>query len=303
MRRLLPIFLTGTFLLSTAVAQQDFTKVEIRAKPLAGNLQVLFGAGGNMALLTGADGAVLVDDQFAPLAPKIRAAIALLTDQPVRFVINTHWHFDHTGGNEAFGASGSVIVAHQNTRQRMSTRQVVDFFKVTTPPSPAAALPIVTFAESVSLHLNGEDIDAVHVANAHSDSDVVLFFRQANVVHAGDTFVNGPYPFIDMGSGGSIDGLIAAVKVMLARCDEKSQIIPGHGPMANKIDLQAYHDMLLTVRDRVKALLARGRTQEQVLAARPTAEFDARYGAGAMRPDIWLQRVYADLLAKQARRK
>ncbi len=289
------VVLLGSLLATPAEAQTDYSKVDIRAVELAGGLYAMFGAGGNMALLIGDEGAVLVDDQFAPLVPKIRSAIALLTEKPVRFVINTHWHFDHTGGNEAFGGTGSIIVAHENTRRRMSTDQIVDFFNIPTPASPKAALPVITFTQDLQLHLNGQDIEAIHAKNAHSDSDVLLFFRQANVIHTGDVFVNGNFPFIDMGSGGSIDGVIAACAILLARSDEKTQIIPGHGPMANRQDLQAWCTMLTTVRDRVAAAIRNGLTLQQVLVKRPSAEFDQVYGNGMMKPDIWLQRVYTDL--------
>jgi glyoxylase-like metal-dependent hydrolase (beta-lactamase superfamily II) len=262
---------------------------------------MLSGAGGNMALLTGDDGAVLVDDQFAPLAPKIRAAIARLTDRPVRFVINTHWHSDHTGGNEALGATGAVIVAHRNTRERMSTRQLVDLFKLEVPPAEPIALPVVTFEQSVRLHLDGEDISVEHVANAHTDSDAVLYFRKSDVVHTGDVFVRGFYPFIDMGTGGSLDGMIAGSAAILARTGPGTRIIPGHGALATRQDLQDYLDMLVTVRERVATAIRDGRTLQQVLAARPTAEFDVRYARAGIAPDAWVQRVYADLARARAR--
>ncbi|MDW8258219.1 MAG: MBL fold metallo-hydrolase, partial [Gammaproteobacteria bacterium] len=210
--------------------QQDFSKVEITATQLAPNVYALFGAGGNMALLTGEQGAVLVDDQFAPLAPKIRAAIALLTDKPVRFVINTHHHFDHTGGNEAFGGTGSIIVAHDNTLRRLSTKQLVDFFNMEIPASPPAALPIVTFAHNATFHLNGEELEALHVPRAHTDNDVLLFFKKADVVHTGDTYMNPWYPFVDTGAGGSIDGYLEVCRIVLDRSGDRTRIIPGHGP-------------------------------------------------------------------------
>ncbi len=291
----LSLALAGLLAAPVAPAQADFSKVEIKSVELAPGLYSLFGLGGNMALLTGPDGAVLVDDQFAQLAPKIRAAIALLTERPVRFVIDTHWHFDHTGGNEAFGGTGSIIVAHENTLKRLSTRQLVDVYNVETLPSPHAALPVVTFAEDLQLHLNGQDIDAVHVKNAHTDTDVLLFFKQANVIHTGDTFLNGTYPFIDMGSGGSIDGILAACTLSLARSDARTQIIPGHGPMAKRPDLQSWCDMLVTIRTRVVSAIRAGQTLQQVLAAKPTAEFNDRFAKGAMTSDVWVQRLYMDL--------
>lgn len=287
--------MAGLLAAPVALAQTDFSKVEIKSVELAPGLYSLFGSGGNMALLTGADGAILVDDQFAPLAPKIRAAIALLTDRPVRFVINTHWHFDHTGGNEAFGGNGSIIVAHENTLKRLSSKQLIDFFNVETQPSPRAALPVITFSNDLQLHLNGQDIEALHVKNAHTDTDVLLFLRPANVVHMGDLFTNGTYPFIDMGSGGSIEGMIAGCNIVLTRSDAQTQIIPGHGPMAKRVDLQPWCAMLTTVRDRVASAIRAGQTLQQVLAAKPTAEFDERYSRGAMNAGVWVQRVYTDL--------
>jgi glyoxylase-like metal-dependent hydrolase (beta-lactamase superfamily II) len=287
--------MAGSLAAPTALAQADFSRVEIKPAELAPGLYSLFGSGGNMALLTGADGTILVDDQFAPLAPKIRAAIALLTDRPVRFVINTHWHLDHTGGNEAFGSNGSIIVAHENTLKRMSTRQLIDFYNVETQPSPRAALPVITFSQDLQLHLNGQDIEALHVKNAHTDTDVLLFFKPANVIHTGDTFTNGTYPFIDMGSGGSLDGMIASCAVVLTRSDEQTQIIPGHGPMAKRADLQPWCAMLTTVRDRIARAIRAGQTLQQVLAAKPTAEFDERFSKGAMNAGVWVQRVYTDL--------
>jgi glyoxylase-like metal-dependent hydrolase (beta-lactamase superfamily II) len=276
--------------------QPDFSKIEVRVEQLAPNLHVLFGAGGNVAVLTGDDGAVVVDDQFAPMAPKIRAAIALLTDKPVKFVINTHWHPDHAGGNAAFGRGGRIIIAHENTLRRLSSPQLVDFFNMKTEAEPAAALPVVTFTDSVDLHLDGEDIAVVHVANAHTDSDAVLYFRNADAVHAGDVFTQqGGYPFIDLGSGGSIDGVIAATREILARIGEHTRVIPGHGPLATRADVVRRLAMLVAVRERIAAQLRRGRSLAQVIDSRPTKDFDAQYGGGAIKPDVWVQRVYLDL--------
>lgn len=299
----------GALLFTAALAsgivtsqQTDFSKVEVRAEQVAPSLYVLFGAGGNIGVLIGDDGTVIIDDQFSQMAPKIGAAIALLTDKPVRFVINTHWHGDHTGSNEAFGRGGSVIIAQENTRKRLSTRQFVDFFKMESAPAAPAGLPIVTFTESVDLHLDGEDIAVVHVPNAHTDSDAVLYFRHANVVHTGDVYTNTGYPFIDTGTGGSIDGMIAAGAQILARIDEQTKVIPGHGPLAKKADVQSRQAMLVTVRERIAALLRKHKTLQQAIAAKPTAEFDASYfKAGPFTPDVWVQSVYLDLARSLAR--
>jgi cyclase len=281
--------------LAAPAQQTDFSKVEIKPEKLTDNLYVLFGyGGGNMALLTGPDGPLLVDDQFAELSPKIRAAVSLLTDKPVRFIVNTHCHLDHTGGNAPFGRAGAVIIAHDNTRKRLSSEQFIALFKLTVPAAPAEALPLVTFEDGLTLHLNGEDIEAVHVPPAHTDSDVVLYFTKANVVHTGDVFIAG-YPIIDDSSGGTYDGIVGASEQILARTRADTRIIPGHGPVSTRADLQAYHDMLVTVRTRVLDQIRKGRTQEQVLAAAPTKEFDAKYGQMYMKPELWLQRVYVEL--------
>ncbi|MBK6306430.1 MAG: MBL fold metallo-hydrolase [Gemmatimonadetes bacterium] len=285
-----------------AMAQQNFDSVQVTVQQLAPRVYALFGSGGNMGLLIGDDGAVLIDDQYAPLSDKIKAAIARLTDKPVRFVINTHLHGDHTGGNEAFGKTGAVIVAHDNVRKRMSTAQFSQRFSRTTPPSPYAALPVVTFAEDISLHLNGDSLRVVHLAPAHTDGDAYIHFVKANVIHMGDAFPNGSYPFIDSGSGGTIDGIIAAADRVLAIANDQTKIIPGHGPMASKADLQEFRRVIGTIRDRIRTLVSQGKSLTEVAAAKPTAEFDAKWGKGFMTPDVFLDIVYNDLKGRAGAR-
>jgi glyoxylase-like metal-dependent hydrolase (beta-lactamase superfamily II) len=275
-----------------AAAQQDFSAVEIKATALRGGLHMLVGRGGNLVVSAGTDGVYLIDDQYAPLVPKIRAAIAAISEQPVRFVINTHWHGDHTGGNEAFGGSGSVIVAHDNVRRRMSTEQVIKLFGNTVPPAPAAALPVLTFTEQVSLHFNGDTADVIHVAHAHTDGDAFVHFRAANVLHMGDLYFNGLYPFIDTGSGGDIDGLIAALDRALALADDQTQIVPGHGPLSNKAEMAAYRTMLDGFRSAIRALKTEGRTLEQAQAAAPTAAFDEKLGGAFIKPAQLVAFIY-----------
>jgi cyclase len=280
-----------------AVAQQNFDTVQVRSQKVAEGVYMLQGAGGNIGLSIGDAAVFVVDDQYAPLTPKVLAAIAQLTDKPVRFVVNTHWHWDHTGGNEAMGKAGALIVAHDNVRRRMSSEQVNEFLQRTTPASPPGALPVITFSDTVTFHINGDDVVAFHVANAHTDGDAFILWRKANVVHAGDVFFNGRFPFIDLSSGGGIDGMIAAIDILLTLGDENAKIIPGHGELGDRATVREYGKMLKTVRDRVRQQKAAGRSLEQTLATHPTAEFDARWGTGFIKPDQFVEFVYRSLPA------
>ena len=235
-----------------AFAQQDFSKVEIKATALRGGTHMLTGAGGNIVPSAGSDGVFIIDDQFAPLSGKIRAAVRKLSDKPLRFVVNTHWHGDHTGGNEDMGKAGAVIVAHANVRKRMSVGQLLRGQKV--PAAPGAALPVVTFTQDLALHLNGDNVRVQHVAHAHTDGDALVKFERANVLHMGDVYFNGLYPFIDAESGGSIGGLLAAIGSGLALSDATTIVVPGHGPVSNRKELAAYGAMLKDHRDRIAAL-------------------------------------------------
>jgi cyclase len=283
--------------LSVSAQQPDFTKVEIKATKLAEGVYMLTGSGGNLGLSVGEDAVFLVDDQFAPLTEKIKAAIAAISDRPVRFVLNTHWHFDHTGGNENLGQSGALIVAHENVRKRMTVDQFIADLDIKIPPSPRVALPVVTFTDAVTFHLNGDEIHAIHVPPAHTDGDCLVYFRKANVLHMGDTFFNGLYPFFDRSSGGSVDGMIAAAEKALSMVDGSTKIIPGHGPLADKKALEAYLSMLRAARGRVKTLVDAGKTADEVVAAKPLADFDATWGNGFLPPDRFLRLLHAGLSA------
>lgn len=290
--------------LPAARAQQaDLSKLDYRTEKVAENIYMLSTpAGGNIGVLVGDDGAVIIDDQFDELAPRLRAAVALLTEKPIRFAINTHWHFDHTGGNAALGRNGTVIVAHGKVRERMSTTQIGSLSGKPTPPSPREALPIITFDEAVTLHLNGQDLEVSHVRSAHTDGDAIIRFRQANVLHMGDVFFVGSYPFIDTNSGGSYDGMVDALARTLAQVDDRTRIIPGHGPVSDKAKMQEFHDMLVTVRERIVRQIRAGKSLEQVVASKPTAEFDAAWAGSFWKPDQWVARAYTDLRRTHARR-
>ena len=280
---------------SSLAGAQDFSKVEIRTVAVADGLHMLVGQGGNIGVVSGPDGVFLVDDQYAPLTEKILAAVKEIDSGPVRFLVNTHWHGDHTGGNENLGKGGTVIVAHENVRRRMSTEQVMRAFNRTVPPSPPAALPVITFPDALTFHLNGVTIEVQHHAAAHTDGDAVLWFTGKNAVHMGDTYFNGMYPFIDTGSGGTVAGMLATADAVLDRANDATKIIPGHGPLSNKAELAAYRDLLGTVRDRVAAALASGQSPEQVVAAKPTADLDATWATGFLKPEQFVGIVAADL--------
>jgi len=269
---LLATLLTSASPATGALSAQDMSDVEIETQRVADGVYLLLGRGGNIGVSVGEDGVFVIDDQFAPLTDKILAAIAALTDEPVRFVFNTHWHGDHTGGNENMGESGAMIVAHANVRRRMSVEQVLERIgspATTTPASPEGALPVITFTEDVSFYLNGGRLHAFHVSNAHTDGDAIVHLEGANVVHMGDTFFRDRFPFIDTASGGSIDGLIAAVGAALGVVDADTRIIPGHGQLSSREDLRSYRDALVTMRSAVAEMAHGGMSLEEIQAARP----------------------------------
>lgn len=276
-------------------AQDDFASVEIQTTEVAPGIYMLVGAGGNLGLSVGEDGAFLIDDQFAPLSARIMAAIAELTDAPVEFVINTHWHGDHTGGNENFGEAGAVIIAHDNVRVRMSTEQFREIFNRTTAPSSDAALPVVTFNDELTLHWNGHTIRAFHTGPAHTDGDTILHFEEADVIHMGDNFFNGFYPFVDVDSNGDINGMIAAGYRVLAMSNAGAAIIPGHGPLATPDDLRDWLQMLRATRESIQELIDQGMSEDEVVAANPTAAYDETHGGGFMSPETYTRLVYLSL--------
>jgi cyclase len=276
--------------LAAPVAAQDMSKVEIKAQQLAPGVAVLFGAGGNIGVSYGEDGTILVDDQFAPLTPKIQAAVAGLGATPVKFLINTHWHFDHSGGNENLGKAGAIIMAHDNVRIRMAAGATVAGNVV--PPAAKAALPLITYADGVKLHLNGEEVRVIHVDPAHTDGDSIIHWTKSNVIHMGDTFMlQISFPFVDVGSGGNARGFVAAADKVLAIADDQTKIIPGHGAVATKADLQNHRNMIATVIAKVEAGIKAGKTLEQIKASKPGDGFGVK-ADGFISQDAFVTTVY-----------
>lgn len=280
---------------------QDWDSMKIEAQDLGGGIHMLTDAagrsGGNIGVCVGQDGVFMIDDKYGPLADKIRAAIATISEEPVKFVLNTHFHPDHTGGNEAFGKGGSVIVAHENVRVRMQTPEFEERIRGKAAPE---SLPVVTFTESVTFHLNGATIHCFHVEDAHTDTDTIVHFREADVLHTGDVFFNGMYPFIDVASGGSVDGVIAACDRLLAMAKETTKIIPGHGPLTDSKGLTVYRDLLVEVRAAVARLISEGKNRDEVVAAKPTAKWDEVWGKGFMNPDRFTASIF-DSLARASK--
>lgn len=291
MRLLTAIFL----LLFAAQLTAQFDEVSIETTHVNGAVYMLEGRGGNLAVMTGADGILLVDDQYAPLTDRILAAIRAIDAGPVRFLINTHWHFDHTGGNEQLGGMGSVIVAHDNVRERMSAGQFMAVIDKSVPASPQGALPVVTFNDRVIFHFNGEAVTAYHVPRAHTDGDSIIHFPVSDVIHMGDNFFNGSYPLVDLGSGGSVSGMIDAVQFALGFCGSDTRVIPGHGPLANCADLESFGQMLADSTERVRGLMAAGKGLDEIISLQPNAEQDERLGDGFIKPDLFIQFIYNSL--------
>ncbi len=273
----------GTAMVTAPLAaQRDFSDVQVEATRVAGGVYMLTGQGGNIGLSVGEDGPFIVDDQFAGLTDKILAAIATVTEGSVRFVLNTHWHGDHTGGNENLGKAGAMIVAHENVRKRLNPADFQEEME-RSQQAPPDALPVVTFTDVVSFYWNGEKIKAFHVEHAHTDGDAIIHFANANVFHMGDTFFNGSFPYIDVGSGGNINGLIHAADRVLGMTNSDTQIIPGHGPLAKPADLRNYRDMLITLRDRIRTMVNDGMSIDQIVDADPTSNLRGSWAGNAER--------------------
>jgi len=268
----------------------------MKATKVAGNVWMLEGAGGNIGVSVGDDGLLIVDDQFAPLADKIRAALKGIADKKLHFILNTHWHGDHTGGNVAFGPEATII-AHDNVRKRLSTEQKSAVFNSTTPPSPKEALPVITFDQTLTVHFNGEDIRAIHYPHGHTDGDSVIFFSASNVIHLGDDFFAGRFPFVDLESGGSVEGLIKNIGELITKIPNDAKLIPGHGPISTLDDLKSYHRMLQQTTEIVRGKIKAGKTLDQIKSEGLPAEW-APWGTGFIKTDRWVETIYRSLTAK-----
>ncbi|WP_350287816.1 MBL fold metallo-hydrolase [uncultured Croceitalea sp.] len=286
------VFVCLVTIVVNAYGQRDWSNIEITSEKLSDNIYVLFGAGGNIGLAIGEETAYLIDDQFDPLSDKILAHVKTLTDKPVKWVLNTHWHGDHTGGNKNMATQGAIIIAHENVRQRMSTKQDRGGGRIVE-PSPEIALPVVTFNDKLTLYLdNGNTMYAMHVNDAHTDGDSYYYFPEDNVIHMGDNFFSGRYPYIDLNSGGDVDGLVSNVTMVLGMIDDDTKIIPGHGKVATKSDLQNYLNVITTLRERVKEARSAGNSLEQVQEMGVSKEWDATHGQGFINADRIVEFIY-----------
>jgi glyoxylase-like metal-dependent hydrolase (beta-lactamase superfamily II) len=284
-----------------AIAQQDFSQVQIKATHVNGNIHMLEGRGGNIGVSVGSDGILIVDDQYAPLAEKIRAALQTLNTGKLKFILNTHWHGDHTGGNPIFGPEAPII-AHTNVRKRLSTEQRNETLNRVTPPLPKEGWPVITFDQSVSIHFNGEEIKAIHFPRGHTDGDSVIFFTSSNVVHMGDDFFAGRFPFVDLDSGGDVQGLTNNIEAVIKQLPADVKIIPGHGPISTLNDLKTYHRMLVETTGSVRQKMAAGKTLDQIKAEGFPDEWKS-WGSGFISTERWIETIHRSFSKKSANRQ
>jgi glyoxylase-like metal-dependent hydrolase (beta-lactamase superfamily II) len=290
-----PLLFMALFFATMVSATAQETKLEFTSFQLSDTVYMLKGRGGNVGISTGKDGLYIIDDQVKQVTGPLLEAIRKISTKPIRFVINTHYHGDHTGGNEVIGAAGTVIIAHDNIRKRLATEQVSIFLNKTTPPSAYAALPVVTFNDQMTMHLNGESATAYYVANGHTDGDAIIHFPVSNVIHMGDMFFNGLYPYVDLDAGGSIQGMVAAAQLALSMANESTRIIPGHGPLGMAEDLKNYQDFLIEASTNVQALIDKDMKLEQIIAAKPTKEWDESLGKTWITPLQFVTFIYNSL--------
>jgi glyoxylase-like metal-dependent hydrolase (beta-lactamase superfamily II) len=291
------LFLVILLFICSAISQaQDFDAVQIETVHVADNIYMLKGSGGNIGVIVGDDGVLIVDNQFAPLAPKIKAAIAEISDKPVKYVINTHWHGDHMGGNEVFGADGSIIIAHNNVRARMSTDQFMEHQQREVPASPQVAWPIVTFSDEITYYFDDEEILVHHSPPAHTDGDAVIYFKKANVIHMGDAFVRYGYPFVDISSGGSVSGLVANLDDVIAMTNDNSVVIPGHGELSTRQDMIEFRDILKDIVNGVQKGIDTGQSLSDIQSSDIASKYEQDWGAGFIKGKDFVVFVYESLV-------
>jgi len=274
-----------------ALAQQDFSKVEIKVTKVAGTVYMLQGSGGNIGVSVGDDGILIVDDEFAPLVPKIKAALAGISNKPIKFILNTHYHGDHTGGNVEFSKDGPII-AHENVRKRLQSG--TSTLGRQTPPAPKEALPVITFNDRATVHINGEDIRAIHMPHGHTDGDAVIWFTQSNVVHMGDDFFNGTFPFVDIDNGGSVRGMAANVEAVIAQIRDDTKVIAGHGPLGDKTTLRAFAETIRASWAAVDAAMKAGKTLDQIKQEKILAPWE-KWASNFITLDRWAETLYREL--------
>jgi len=310
----LAVVATTALFIAGALAQQpqpapaappppDFSKVEIKTTDLGDGVYMLEGQGGNITVATAKDGNIMVDGEFAPLHDKIKAAIAVISNRPVKWLINTHFHGDHTGGNAPFAKDGVTVVAYVNVKNRLAAGTTNGLTGAKTPPAAPEALPSKTYTETFKIMMKGRVADLKHIANAHTDGDTYVWFKTANVLATGDTFTNGRYPNIDFANGGNIKGMIAAADIYLKLCNDRSRIVPGHGPIADKAALLDYRTMLVTARDRMAQLVKDGKSEDDVVAAKPFADLDVKWAPSELASKNFIRVVYHSLADKPEAKK
>ena len=284
-----------------AAGQQDLSKVEIETQKVNSHVYMLKGAGGNIAVSAGPDGVLMIDDQFKELSTKIKSAISKISKKPIKFLINTHWHYDHTGSNAFFGKD-TLIVAHENVRKRLSKDQFIALFKKKVPKTPAVGLPVVTFPTSMNLHFNGDEIRVIHFPTGHTDGDSIVWFKKANVAHLGDHFFVGSFPFVDLGSGGSVSGYLKNVEKMIAMLPKDVKVIPGHGPLSGIKELLLFKNMIEQTSQYVAGKMAQNISLSNIQKAGLPAKWRS-FGKGFIKENIWIGIVYESLVQDQGKKK
>jgi glyoxylase-like metal-dependent hydrolase (beta-lactamase superfamily II) len=273
----------------------DFPSVTVETHPLTDHVYSLLGSGANVTASVGPDGILLVDSEFAPMTPKLKESLAKLSPAPIKYLIDTHWHSDHSGGNAGFAKDGTVVVAQASVLTRLSSPQYLPFFAMKTEAQPPEAWPRITYESEMTLRFNGEDVRLFHLGPAHTDGDTIVYFPQSNVLCMGDIYINGLYPIIDLGSAGTIDGYFPMIDKALAMIDDKTRVVPGHGPVGDKKSLTFYRDMLLTLRDRIAKLRQEGKSLAEIEKANPSKEFDAGWASDRVGPDNVTKMIYESM--------